>query len=160
MNNVLPLPDEMYSIVRAFLAGHSTLVLATAGMEDGRPQAAALFFASDAALNLYWISSPDSRHSINLADWDDVAAVVFEPTWEWAQLRGVQIEGRAQVVADNDERGYALALYEAKFAFASEEFEELIEQSTIYVLRPRWLRWLDNGQGFGYRQEFLLEPPR
>ena len=31
---------------------------------------------------------------------------------------------------------------------------DLIEASVFYVLRPTWLRWLDNERRFGYKQEF------
>jgi uncharacterized protein YhbP (UPF0306 family) len=155
---VLPaLPDEMRPMLREFLAGQSTLALATVGAEDGRPQVAALFFASDDAFNLYWISDSDSRHSLNLADWEDVAATVYGDTWDWTGIKGVQIEGGAESVNEEGERQRALALYRAKFPFVTDKFADLIAESVIYVLRPRWLRWLDNTRHFGYKQEFLLE---
>ncbi len=151
-----PLPDEMRPVLRQFLAGQSTLALGTVG-EAGRPQVAPVFFASDDAFNLYWISSPDSRHSANLKDWNDVSGAIYAHTWDWSGIKGVQIEGDAEAVADDDEREHALALYRAKFSFVTGRFEDLIAQSVIYVLRPRWLRWLDNERRFGYKQEFSLE---
>ena len=159
MTDIPLLPDDLRPVLREFLAGQSTLTLATAGVKDGRPQAAPLFFASDDDFNLYWISSPDSRHSLNIADWNDAAAAIYVPTWEWTGIKGVQIEGDAVPVVEDDERQRALALYRAKFPFVNERFAELIEQSVIYVLRPRWLRWLDNARRFGYKQEFRLEAP-
>lgn len=158
MNNLPPLPDDMRPVLREFLATHSTLALATAGEQDGRPQVTPLFFASDNDLNIYWISSPDSRHSVNIADWDDVAATVYEPTWEWTGIRGVQIEGTARAVIGDEERNRALTVYSGKFPFVNEKFSGLIEESTFYVLRPRWIRWLDNARRFGYKQEFTLQP--
>lgn len=151
------LPDEMRPVLRGFLAGQSTLALATAGERDGRPQVVPLFFASDDDFNLYWISSPDSRHSANIADWNDVAVTIFAQTWEWTGIKGVQIEGVATPVTGDDERARALAIYRAKFPFVTDKFAALIEQSTLYALRPRWLRWLDNARHFGYKQEFRLE---
>jgi uncharacterized protein YhbP (UPF0306 family) len=150
------LPDDMRLVLRAFLDGQSTLALATAGLRDGRPQAAPLFFASDDALNLYWVSAPDSRHSRNLEDWNDVAAAIYVHTWDWMGIKGVQIEGVATPVTDDEERQRALALYSAKFPFANEQFGALIASSVFYVLRPRWLRWIDNERRFGYQQEFAL----
>ena len=158
MSDLPPLPDDMRPVLRDFLAQQSTLTLATAGIQDGRPQVAPLFFASDDDLNLYWISDPDSRHSLNIEDWCDVAAAIHAQTWEWTGIRGVQVEGAAMPVTDPDERQRALALYTAKFPFVNEKFADLIEESVIYVLRPRWLRWLDNARHFGYKQEFSFEP--
>jgi uncharacterized protein YhbP (UPF0306 family) len=154
MSSLPVLPDDLCPVLRAFLARQSTLTLATAGEIDGRPQAAPLFFASDDQFNLYWISSPDSRHSMNLAAWDDVAAAIFEPTWEWADIKGVQFEGVALPVTEDDERARALAIYKAKFPFVNEKFAALIDESILYVLRPRWMRWIDNERRFGYKQEF------
>lgn len=158
MSELPVLPDDMRPMLRDFLAGQSTLALATAGLTDGRPQVAPLFFASDDAFNLYWISDPESRHSANIVDWNDVAAAIFVHTWEWTGIKGVQIEGDAMPVTDDDERQRALNAYRAKFPFVSDKFADLIADSVIYVLRPRWVRWLDNARRFGYQQEFALEP--
>ncbi len=156
MGELLPLPDEMRPILRDFLSKQSTLALATAGLRDGRPQVAPLFFASDDALNLYWVSDPDSRHSRNIADWNEVAAAIYVHTWDWMGIKGVQIEGTAMPVTDDEERQRALALYSAKFPFVDDRFDDLIANSVFYVLRPRWLRWVDNERRFGYQQEFML----
>lgn len=152
------LPDDVRAALCEFLSQHSTLALATAGLADGRPQVAPLFFVSDEALNLYWISDPDSRHSRNIADWNDVAATIYAHTWDWQSIKGVQIEGTAVPVTNDAERQRALTLYCAKFPFANDKFADLIAQSAFYVLRPRWLRWIDNERRFGYKQEFLLWP--
>jgi hypothetical protein len=144
-------------MLREFLAGQSTLALGTAGLTDGRPQVTPLFFVSDERLNLYWISDPESRHSANLCDWNDAAVAIYAPTWDWAGIKGVQIEGDAQAVNDETERQNALALYQAKFPFVNEKFAALIAQSVVYVLRPRWIRWMDNARHFGYKQEYSIE---
>jgi len=156
MDELPLLPDDMRPILRDFLSGQSTLALATAGLSDGRPQVVPLFFASDDALNLYWVSDPDSRHSRNIEDWDDVAAAIYVQTWDWTGIKGVQIEGTATPVTGDEERQRALALYSAKFPFVDDRFGDVIANSVIYVLRPRWLRWIDNERGFGYQQEFIL----
>jgi len=157
MNELPLLPDDMRGVLHGFLANHSTMALATVGEKDGRPQVAPMFFASDEALNLYWVSSPDSRHSANIASWGDVAATIYAQTWEWTGIKGVQIEGNAMPVVEVDERKHALALYTAKFPFVNDRFAALIEQSVIYVLRPRWIRYLDNERRFGYKQEYALD---
>ncbi len=151
------LPDDMRPKLHEFLRSQSTLALGTAGLSDGRPQVAALFFASDDAFNLNWISDPDSRHSKNLEDWNDVSAAIYVQTWEYGAIKGVQIEGDASAVTDDDERQHALALYSEKFPFVTDRFATLIQQSVFYVVRPRWLRWIDNERKFGYKQEFSLD---
>ncbi|MBN1200803.1 MAG: pyridoxamine 5'-phosphate oxidase family protein [Anaerolineae bacterium] len=157
-----PLSDELRTILLNFLASQSTLALGTAGDSDGRPQVAPVFFVNDESFNLYWVSNPHTRHSVNLAAWNDVAGAVYTDTWEMAAIKGVQLEGDAKIVTDDDERQRALGLYMNKFAFVAkmqQEHPEAMQQGAVYVLRPRWGRWVDNAQGFGYQQEFSLVSP-
>ena len=156
MADIPLLPNAMRPVLRDFLTSRSTLALATAGLDDGRPQVAPLFFVSDDDFTLYWVSDPDSRHSVNIADWNDAAATIYSDTWEWTGIQGVQIEGDAAALDDDDERQRALALYRAKFPFVNDKFADLMAQSVIYALRPRWLRWIDNQRHFGYKQEFVI----
>lgn len=158
MTNYPVLPADMRPKLREFLKTQSTMALGTVGLSDGRPQVTALFFACDDDFNLYWISDPDSRHSKNLDDWNDVSAAIYPQTWDYGAIKGVQIEGDAYSVTDEDERHRALRLYTAKFPFVTDRFTTLIQQSVFYVLRPRWLRWIDNERKFGYKQEFSLNP--
>lgn len=147
-----PLTPDVLATVRAFLAGQSTAALATVD-ESGAAQAAPVFFSSDDALNLYWLSSPGSRHSLNLAARPRVAATVYADVWMWQTIRGVQIEGDAALLAEmTEERAAILRGYRQKFRLPP-EMDALITASSLYVLRPRWLRWLDNGVRFGFRAE-------
>ena len=157
MTDLPVLPEDLRLSLCAFLEHHPILSLATAGENDGRPQVTPLFFASDDQINLYWFSDPDSRHSVNLADWEDASITIYAVTWDWANIQGVQIEGDALTVTDDDERERATALYRAKFSHDNARFAELLDHSILYALRPRWLRWLDNTRHFGYSQEYILE---
>ena len=58
-----------------YLAGHNVMTLATHGPEG--PWAAAVFYVSD-GFDLYFISSPGSRHSRNVAAQAAAAATVQE----------------------------------------------------------------------------------
>src|SRR5215207_8573153 len=98
-----PLTNEQRDAVRAFLRQHPTLALATVN-DEGQPEVAPLFYLSDDALNLYWLSSPKSRHSMNLAAHPQVASTIYPAVWGWQDIRGVQIEGFAAAVDDADER--------------------------------------------------------
>lgn len=148
--------DELRRRLADYLARHTTLTLATVG-PDGLPQAAPLFYASDAHLNLIFLSSPDSRHSRNLARNPAAAAAIYDEAWEWQAIRGVQLEGRVERL-EGEERQAALALYRAKYPFIA-ELTPQVEASVLYRLRPRWLRYIDNSVAFGWRQEIELGAP-
>ena len=149
-----PLTNEQINAVRAFLREHSTLALATVNPR-GQPEVAPLFYLSDDALNLYWLSSPKSRHSVNLVSHPQVAATIYPAVWGWQEIRGIQIEGIAAAIDDIDEREALLASYRTKFNIPP-ELDTQITASTLYRLAPAWIRWLDNGVRMGYKAESRL----
>ena len=152
------MPDsltETYAAAAKFLREQSTLALATVGA-DGLPCVAPLFYVCAAeGLILYWLSSPESKHSVNLTREAHVAATVYPAVRDWQAIRGLQMEGMAEAVSDEAKRQRVLALYRAKFKLP-EQFDAEIERSMLYEFRPLWLRWLDNGEKFGHKAEIHL----
>jgi len=124
--------------VRELLEHETTLVLATTA-DDGSPIATPLFYYSDAELNLYWLSSAESRHSRNLAARPRVAVTVFAPVTDWREVRGVQMEGVAAETAGDA----ILAEYRLRFRLGP-ELDAVIARSTMYVFRPEWWRFIDS----------------
>jgi uncharacterized protein YhbP (UPF0306 family) len=146
-------PDTT-QIIRAFLETQSTLALATVNAQ-GSPQIAPLFYVSDEQLNLYWLSAPSSRHSMNLVAHPAVSAAVYPSVWQAADIVGLQIEGEARPIGDDRIREQILNLYLRKFQVPP-EFDALINASTLYILTPRWLRWMDNSVEFNFKAELEL----
>ena len=140
--------------ISAFLKKHTTLTLATVDREAW-PQAASLFYASDEALNLYWVSGEKSRHSLNLERVSRVAITIHNATWDWRDIQGVQIDGQARRLIDPDETDRAWALFRDKFPFTA-EFVDQIARSEFFVTVPKWIRLIDNSKAFGHREEFTL----
>ncbi|OWA11834.1 hypothetical protein B9W62_07150 [Streptomyces sp. CS113] len=62
-------------------AQHHYLVLDTADGE-GRPWASPVFVAADGPHRVLWVSSPDSRHSRNIAARPEVAITVYDSAAE------------------------------------------------------------------------------
>ncbi len=156
-------PEET-ATVGAFLDSYSTLTLATHG-PDG-PWAATVFFARDAALNLYFISSRTTRHARDLLANPEVAATVNADLDDWEAIRGLQIAARAEPVAA-DHRAAATTLYLEKFPAVARILEapqsgsevkiaKGFAASDFFCLRPRTIRLVDNTQGFGHKREFRL----
>ena len=95
-------------IARTFFSEIATLTLATSS--DDKPWAATVFFAADKNLNLYFVSDHRTRHGCDMTTNERVAATVNPEVDNWHDVRGVQIEGRVEVVAGAG-RLKALALY-------------------------------------------------
>ncbi len=147
----MPANTETLARLAAFLTSHSTLSLATVDAH-GQAMAASLFFVSDAALSVFWVSGAHSRHSQNLAHNPRAALTVHNTTWTWTEIAGVQMEGTVTVVAPGPDWQAAWDLYSQKFPFVG-DFAAEVSRSNFYYFRPAWARLIDNGQGFGHKEE-------
>ncbi len=149
--------DDLLKEIGTFLATCRTASLATAGA-DGTPHAANVQFATDSVLRLYWVSSPDSLHSVHLLARPRVAVTVYAHDDRAPMIHGVQMHGEAKPIVDEGDAEDAFELYTTKYAFAAAlpQFREMIEKQRFYVFTPTWVRWIDNRRGFGFRREATL----
>jgi uncharacterized protein YhbP (UPF0306 family) len=76
------------------LAANRYLVLGTAD-PDGQPWLTPVFFASLAKNRLCWVSSPDTRHSRNIARRAAVAITVFDSTVEVGHAEAAYFDAQA-----------------------------------------------------------------
>jgi uncharacterized protein YhbP (UPF0306 family) len=98
----------MWDTVPRLLAQHRYLVLGTAD-GDGRPWTTPVFYAADGEHRILWVSSPDSRHSRNIAARPEVAITVFDSHAPVGGAEALYLEATAEPVA-SDAYGAALAL--------------------------------------------------
>lgn len=136
--------------IRGYLEAHHVLTLAT--VDEGGPWAAALFYASDEAMNLYVLSDPATRHGRAIGQGAPVAATVHDETREWEAIKGLQLWGNAAPASHEEAR----VRYVEKFPFAA----ALIPAHgphRFYQIRPRWVRLIDNSRGLGFKEEISLE---
>ena len=141
---------------------HRVLTLAT--VSGGAPQAAALFYVADDQGRLYFLSAPGSRHSRNLAADNRVAVTIQGEVADWRQIQGLQIEGVAGPVTDPEEQTSAARLYRRRFpelaelpAMSDEQGSAVrgaLEEAVLYCVVPHWIRWIDNTQAFGHKEEW------
>ena len=94
------------SKIANFLAAHSTLALATINA-DGLPESAPLFFAVDNDGSILFVSSPKSRHSLNITADSRAAVTVHNETWTWEEIAGVQMEGEVHHLPAGSGREHA-----------------------------------------------------
>ncbi len=161
-----------------YLKEHNTLTLAT--WEEGRPWAAALFYASD-GFEVYFLSDPKSRHSLDLAANASVAATIQEDYHEWTKIKGVQMEGTVHVVEREEDLARAVAVYVEKYPFVAgylrlmmspfagiaiflDRFMEKLSfiphlpaaPARFYKLVPKRIWFTDNEVKFGNRDQLEL----
>jgi uncharacterized protein YhbP (UPF0306 family) len=141
--------------IAALLRQESTLALATVD-GHGEPCIAPLFYLSGPDLSLFWLSSPSSLHSRNLARTPQASATVYRHAEKWKDIRGVQMRGSATVITDTARRKALIKLYCERFQLGS-IFRLAIGRSRLYEFRPTFIRYLDNSKRFGYTFEMTID---
>ncbi len=150
---------EVRSRIAAFLASHTTLTLATIG-PDG-PAAAAVFYAADGNLNLYFLSEDQTQHGRNLLADPRVAGTIQADDQDWRELQGMQMRGEAKPVSAA-QLPHAAAIYGNKFAFVGALLAGAqgpgalvgpLARARFWVLQPTWFRLVDNTVRFGFKEE-------
>ncbi len=161
MNEDAAAPDARER-VRALIASNHVMTLASAGTRG--PWAAPVFyahrFAADGSLRLVFVSSPSSRHAVELGRDARVAAAVYDGARDWQSIRGVQLAGRARALA-GDDTGEARRLYAARFpsigdpAQAPEPIVQALSRARWFVVDVECAFLTDNAVAFGRREEIV-----
>jgi uncharacterized protein YhbP (UPF0306 family) len=151
---------EARARVRALLSSNRVMTLASAGSSG--PWAAPVFYAehfeADGSLRLVFVSSPSSRHAVELERDARVGAAVHDDAPDWQSIRGVQFAGRARVL-DVDEAHAAKPIYATKFpligdaAQAPEPIVQAFARARWFVLVVERAFLTDNAVAFGRREE-------
>lgn len=141
-----------------YLRDHAVATLATG---DGKDiWAAAVFYVND-RFTLYFLSSPTSRHCLNLARNRQVAVAIHEDYVDWPEIKGVQIEGVADEIS-GEELDRARRLYAEKFpvvglpAQAPAAIVAALLKARWYRIVPHRFYFIDNAVRLGHREEIDL----
>lgn len=155
--------ENLRETVLQYLAGCNALTLATRGSQG--PWAASVFYFNQ-QLDLYFLSSPNSRHGQNLTDDPQVAATINLDYGSWLDIKGIQLEGRAEHlggIAGNLKlaRAYVKKFPEVKdFLLSPHKLGQAIASKVtrvhFYRIVPQRLYYLNNAEGFGHRLELPL----
>jgi len=153
---------ELKQQILDYIQSHNTMTLATSASDV--PWAATVFYASD-DVHLYFFSAPDSRHCENLSANSRVAVTIQEDYKDWREIKGIQLDGRVALVDGVLEKGKAMIIYARKYPDvmklftdpASGIFHKAFLKVKFYCVVPERLFYIDNAQGFGKRQELIVE---
>ena len=141
------------ALALAYLAEHRVMTLATRAADD--LWAAAVFYANDDFV-LYFLSAAHTRHARHIAVNGQVAATIQEDYRDWPDIRGIQLEGTAELLADPAE---AQRRYRDRYPFiagADEKMQQALARVGWYKLTPTRLYFIDNSLGLGHRDEIAL----
>jgi nitroimidazol reductase NimA-like FMN-containing flavoprotein (pyridoxamine 5'-phosphate oxidase superfamily) len=86
---------NLADVARRLIDANSYMTLGTSD-ESGLPWVTPVWFASEDHLRFHWVSSPEARHSRNLAARPDVAIAVFDSTVPVGAAQAVYMAGTAE----------------------------------------------------------------
>src|SRR4026207_1160056 len=158
----LHMPTDLKQQILEYLRSHNTMTLATT--HGDLPWAATVFFANE-DFHLYFFSAPESRHCQNLAANPRVGVTIQEDYQDWRKIKGIQIEGRVKLVDGVIDKAKAMAIYARKYPGiiklftdpASGIFHKAFLKVKFYCVETDRIFFIDNEQGFGKRQELVLD---
>ena len=138
------LRQEILSILKA--AGEMTVATVRA---DGYPQATTVNYVSDGFL-IYFGCAAESQEVRNIACNDKVSLTVTPPHFNWEDIRGLSIGGRAAPVTDPQEINRVSELMLRKFPQILRY--ALAGKKGVFLVRitPEAISVLDYRKGFGH----------
>lgn len=155
---------ELRKILLDYMDGCSSLSLATE--KDGRPWSASLFFVN-IGFEIYFLSSPSSRHGENILVNPEVSATINPDYSKWQDIKGIQLEGRAEKIGGIIENPKIVAAYLRKFPDVTDFLKSPLKMGAavstkvakvaFYRLKPRKMFFVNNSLGFGHRDELEFE---
>ena len=87
--------DELGDRVRSVIDSNRYMALGTAD-EAGHPWVSPVWFASEDYRSFHWVSSPDAKHSRNLANHPEVAIAIFDSSVPVGGAQAVYMKGVAE----------------------------------------------------------------
>jgi Pyridoxamine 5'-phosphate oxidase len=93
--------DDDAALARTIIDGNSYMVLGTADA-GGSAWASPVWFATDDGRDFYWVSSPQARHSRNLAVRPQLGIVIFDSTVPPGDGQAVYMSATAAELTGDD----------------------------------------------------------
>jgi len=154
---------ELEEAVLQYMKTHHTVSLATE--KDGTPHSATVFYVS-IRFDLYFFSSPTSRHGENFSHNPKVSGTINEDYSDWLSIKGVQLEGLVENIGGILQNPRVSTAYVKKFPGVSDfvfspkklgvAIARKVADIKYYRLRPSRIYFLNNELGFGHREELLI----
>ena len=89
------------SVARRIVDANMYMTIATAD-EDGRPWVSPVWFARASDAEFLWVSSPDARHSRNIALRPEIAIVIFDSTVPVGSAEALYVEAVTEQLSSED----------------------------------------------------------
>ncbi len=122
---------NLRQLIEEYLKQATLMQVAT--VRNNQPWACSVYFAADPNMNLYWLSKPDRRHSIEISENEKVAGTIVLPHTPGDKVRGIQFEGVAKELKNKTEVTEAMTIYAKRFGMPKDRMNEIISHTDGHV---------------------------
>jgi nitroimidazol reductase NimA-like FMN-containing flavoprotein (pyridoxamine 5'-phosphate oxidase superfamily) len=105
---------DLEAIARDVIHANKYMTLGTAD-RDGQPWATPVYYSPIGYHTFYWVSSPEARHSRNVADRPDISIVVFDSTVPIGGAQAVYMAARAEEVPQDELADRCAEVFDPRF---------------------------------------------
>lgn len=128
---------ELRKLIEEYLKEARLMQFATS--VDNQPWVCSVWFASDEKLNIYWFSATTRRHSKEVMKNNKVAGAIALPQTPEDSPRGLQFQGSAEMLTNQNDIDEAISLYSRRI-FSKETINELMKDKEkphkFYKIKP------------------------
>ncbi len=107
-------------------------MMQVATVADGQPWVCTVYYVEDERLNLYWLSLPTRRHSLEIARHNRIAVAV--PIKVSKPVIGLQAEGFATAVANKRTIAKVMKLYAERYDAGQQFYDNFVAGRNQHVL--------------------------
>lgn len=128
---------DIRRLIEEYLKEAKLMQLATS--VNNQPWVCNVWFAADKDLNIYWFSSTTRRHSAEVLKNNKVAAAIVLPHTPKNTARGLQLQGKAEIVKDKKTLAKAILLFTRRI-FTAKQIELFMKNKdkphSFYKITP------------------------
>lgn len=128
---------NLKKLIEKYLKEAKLMQLAT--VSGDQPWSCSLYYITDENLDLYWISTPDARHSKEIYKNKKVAASI-PVKFDDLTVVGLQVEGDSRLVENDNEIKKAIRIYTDKHNRGEDWYKDFIygkNEHKLYKIKPR-----------------------
>jgi uncharacterized protein YhbP (UPF0306 family) len=122
---------DVKKLIKEYLEKARLMQVVTA--KNNQPWACSVYFAYDEKFNLYWISTPQRRHSQEIQENEKVAGVIVLPHTPGDKVRGIQLQGTAKQLTIPEEMQHGMDVYGSRMSMNEERKQKIIQGKDNHV---------------------------
>lgn len=122
--------EKIGKLIVEYLEKARLMQIATSN--NTKPWICSVYFASDEFLNLYWISRPGTRHSLEIKENEKVAGTIVLPHTPGDDVRGIQFEGIAKEL-EKEEAKLGIRYYARRYKMPEKRVKTILDNTEGHI---------------------------